>query len=79
MLLHFPFCSKISKQKADKSRKLNQIILKTSHLRYFNFEPCFKLQWCRTRNFLGSQIAVTKGGLNCKCLTYEAVTKPTRP
>ena len=63
MLLHFPFRAKIYKQKADKSRKHNQIILKTSHLRYFNFEQSFKLQWCCTQDLLGSQIPVTTGGV----------------
>ena len=27
-------------------------------LRYFNFEPSFKLRWCRARDLLGSQIPV---------------------
>ena len=28
-------------------------------LRYFNFEPSFKLRWCRARDLFGSQIPVT--------------------
>ena len=31
-------------------------------LRYFNFEPSFKLRWCRARDLFGSQIPVTTGG-----------------
>ena len=31
-------------------------------LRYFNFEPRFKLRWCRARDLFGSQIPVTTGG-----------------
>ena len=30
-------------------------------LKYFNFEPSFKLQWCRGRDLFGSQISVTTG------------------
>ena len=33
-------------------------------LRHFNFEPSFKLRWCRTRDLLGLQIQVTAGGMN---------------
>ena len=31
-------------------------------LRYFNFEPSFKLLWCCARDLFGSQIPVTTGG-----------------
>ena len=31
-------------------------------LRYFNFEPSFKLRWCCARDLFGSQIPVTTGG-----------------
>ena len=31
-------------------------------LRYFNFEPSFKLRWCHGRGLFGSQIPVTTGG-----------------
>ena len=27
-------------------------------MRYFNFEPSFKLLWCRARDLFGSQILV---------------------
>ena len=39
-------------------------------LRYFNFEPCLKLQWCRTRDLFGLHIPVTTGGfeLRISCL-----------
>ena len=35
-------------------------------LRYFNFEPSFKLQWCRARDLFRSQIAVTTGGFELR-------------
>ena len=35
-------------------------------LRYFNFEPTFKLRWCRARDLLGSQIPVTTGGFELR-------------
>ena len=31
-------------------------------LRYFNFEPSFKLRWCHARDLFESQIPVTTGG-----------------
>ena len=34
-----------------------------SEFRYFNFEPSLKLWWCRARDFDGSQILVTSGGV----------------
>ena len=39
-------------------------------LRYFNFEPSFKLQCCRAREVFGSQILVTTGGseLRISCI-----------
>ena len=38
-------------------------------LRYLNFEPRFKLRWCRARDLFGSQ-----EGLNCESLAYEVIT-----
>ena len=35
-------------------------------LRYFNFEPSFKLRWCRARDLFGSQMPVTAGGFELK-------------
>ena len=35
-------------------------------LRYFNFEPSFKLRWYRARDLLGSQIPVTTGGFELR-------------
>ena len=58
-------------------------------LRYFNFEPSFKLRWYRARDLFASQIPVTTGGggregfqlqiscMQCSYLTYEAI-KPNR-
>ena len=47
-------------------------------LRYFNFEPSFKLRWCRARDSLGLQIPVTAGGfeqriscIRCFYLTHQ--------
>ena len=31
-------------------------------LRYFNFEPSFKLRWCHAQNLFGSEIPATTGG-----------------
>ena len=31
-------------------------------LRYFNFEPSFKLRWCCAQDLFGSQMPVTTGG-----------------
>ena len=38
--------------------------------RYLNFEPSFKLRWCRARDLFGSQIPVTTGGfeLQISCI-----------
>ena len=53
-------------------------------LRYFNFEPSFKLQWCYARDLFGSQITVTTGGfepqISCiqrSYLTHQAI-RPRR-
>ena len=51
-------------------------------LRYFNFEPSFKLRWCRARGLFGSEIPVTTRGfeLRISCiwssyLTHQAIRK----
>ena len=46
-----------------------------SKLRYFNFEPNFKLQWCHVRDLFGSQTPVTwpQEGLNYESLAYKLV------
>ena len=41
---------------------ISKVQNKASTLRYFNFEPSFKLQWCRARELFGSQIPVATGG-----------------
>ena len=43
-------------------------------LRYFNFEPSFKLRYHLARDLLGSQIPVITGGLNCEPLAYNVLT-----
>ena len=45
-------------------------------LRYFNFEPSFKLRWCRARDLFGSQIPVTTGGfeLRISCIQSRYLT-----
>ena len=39
-------------------------------LRYFNFQPSFKLRWCGAQDLFGSQIPVATGGfkllISCK-------------
>ena len=35
-------------------------------LRYFNFEPSFKLRWCRAEDLFRSQISVTTGGFEMR-------------
>ena len=35
-------------------------------LRYFNFEPSFKLRWCRAQDLFGPQIPVTTGGFELR-------------
>ena len=35
-------------------------------LRYFNFEPSFKLRWCRARELFGLQFPVTTGGFELR-------------
>ena len=49
-------------------------------LRYFNFEPSLKLQWCRAQDLFGSQISVTTGeferrisSILCSYLTNQAI------
>ena len=37
-----------------------------SILRYFNFEPSFKLRWLRARDLFGSQIPVSTGGFKLR-------------
>ena len=45
-------------------------------LRYYNFEPCFKLRWCRARNLFESQVPVTTGGfkLRISCMWSSYLT-----
>ena len=45
-------------------------------LRYFNFEPSFKLRWCRARDLFGSQFQVTTGGfeLRISCIRSRYLT-----
>ena len=45
-------------------------------LRYFNFEPSFRLQWCRARDLFGLQIPVTTGGfeLRISCIQNSYLT-----
>ena len=40
-------------------------------LRYFNFEPSFKLRWCRARDLFGSQIPVTTGGFELQISSIQ--------
>ena len=35
-------------------------------LRYFNFQPSFKLRWCHARDLFGSRIPVTIGGFELR-------------
>ena len=45
-------------------------------LRYFTFEPKFKLRWCRDGDLLGPQIPVTTGGfeLRTSCIQSSYLT-----
>ena len=43
-------------------------------LRNFNFEPSFKLQWCRAQDLFGSQIPVTSGGFEMRISCTKGVT-----
>ena len=45
-------------------------------MRYFNFEPSFKLRWYRAQDLLGSQIPVTTGGfeLRISCIRSSYLT-----
>ena len=44
-------------------------------LRYFNFEPSFKLRWCRAQDLFGSQIPATIGGfeLRVSCIQTSRI------
>ena len=62
------------RQKCHTYRKIkNEIVFM---LRYFNFEPNFKLQWCRARDLFGSQTPVTTGGfeLRISCIRSSYLT-----
>ena len=52
----------------------NMFIRQNLMLRYFNFEPSFKLRGDRARDLFESQIPVTTGGFAVECLAYEVVT-----
>ena len=43
---------------------------------HFNFEPSFKLRWCRARDVFGSQVPVTTGGfeLRISCIQSQVPT-----
>ena len=45
-------------------------------LRYFNFDPSFKLRWCRALDLFVSQISVTTGGfeLQISCIRSSYLT-----
>ena len=45
-------------------------------LRYFNFEPGFKLRWCRDQQLFGSKFPVTTGGfeLQIPCVRSNCLT-----
>ena len=45
-------------------------------LRYFNFEPSFKLRWCRARDLFGSQIPMTTRGFeqSISCIQSHHLT-----
>ena len=60
----FPIFSIISR------RTLVIFEMNGSILRYFNFEPSFKLRWCRARDLFESQIPVITGGfeLQISCI-----------
>ena len=54
--------------------------INNNNLIYFNFEPNFKLWWCRAQNFNRSQIPVTTGRFELRtsytqriCLTHLAI------
>ena len=48
----------------------------TTMLRYFKFEPSFKLRWCRARDLFGLQIPVTTGGfeMQISCIQSRYLT-----
>ena len=47
-------------------------ICKPLLLRYFNFEPSFKLRWCRVRDLFGLQIPVTTGGFEARISSIQS-------
>ena len=55
---------------------MNYFASKMILLRYFNFEPSFKLRWCGARDLFGSQIPVTSGGfeLRTSCIRSSYLT-----
>ena len=48
-------------------------------LRYFNFEPSFKLRWCRDRDLFGSQIPVTTRFFELQISYIRSSYLTTRP
>ena len=50
--------------------------VKLCMLRYSNFDPSFKLRWCRARDLFGSQIPVTTGGFELRifCIRSRYLT-----
>ena len=49
-------------------------------LKYFNFEPCFKLQWCGAGDLSWIKIPATTAGfefvtshIKCRCLTHAGL------
>ena len=57
------------------------VVNRSELLRYFNFEPGFKLRFCRTRDLLGSQIPVTTGGFELRifCIKSRYLNQAIRP
>ena len=41
-------------------------------LRYFNLEPCFKLQWCHARDLFRSQIPVIAGEFELRIICIQS-------
>ena len=39
---------------------------------YLNFEPSFKLRWCRAQDLFGSQIPVTTEGFELRISSIES-------
>ena len=48
-------------------------------LRYFNFEPSFKLHWCVLQIYLDHKLQWPQGSLNWKSLAYEIFNNPLWP